>query len=194
MVSAGEAHGFYTGFAFQTNMVMIWEKITRNRCDIIIIPKKIFSDFYDVHVFREFNPKEIKTCLVMNSNNWTGIPNKATIIQLLKTALDKVIIEKGYDVPFQIPHLIFTNIKCRTFQYTESGIVPYGNEYDGDFHMSIEKIKCGWKKTHKILRGMSIIEKSISTHEIKNVFENIPKECNNIFVFIINHIHIEERR
>ena len=172
---------------------MIWTKGVKDRFDLIIIPKRIFEDFFNTHVFREFNKGE-KTCLVTQKFNWTGIPGKAKVIQVLSKVLDREIITEGYDVPFPIPHSIFSDIKCKTFIYSQGKMVPYGDPFFGNFHITIKKIDGGWKKTLETLRDMTIIERTISSHEIRTVFENIPKEYNRIYVFVINHIHIERMR
>ena len=73
-------------------------------------------------------------------------------------------------------------------------MVPYGDPFLGNFHITLKKVDGGWKKTLETLRDMTIIERTISSHEIRTVFENIPKEYNRIYVFVINHIHIERMR
>ena len=73
-------------------------------------------------------------------------------------------------------------------------MIPGEEIFEGDFLISLKKIEGGLTKTLEVLRGSTLIDKTISANEIKRIFQSIPKEYENIFVFLIEHIHVKKKR
>jgi len=171
-------------------MVLIWTKEKGKRLDIIIVPISVLKMMIDTHIERKFKIGETKTCLVTKDNGWIGVPKEEQVIKLLKESLFKITLVEGFDKKFDIPHHIFSDIKCREFTKNNFGLIPSNEIFEGYFKITLSEIDGRARKTMEILSRSPWVNISKSMREeIISIFKKFEGKYPKEFVFLIEHIH-----
>ena len=170
-------------------MVLIIKKITVNRCDIVLIPKKTLNNMLGRHVDRKDFSRDSShtTCIVTHNKEWTGKPSHHKVIKLLKETLEneRIRLMEGMDIRYPIPHHLFHNLKCRSFSsYNE----PVSETFDGDFVITFIRINGRSKAAIKEARKYEEIG-PIEALEIKHEFKKIEGKYKKEFIWLAHHIH-----